>query len=490
MTLHLHDTAARAVREFAPMTPGQASVYLCGATVQAPPHIGHLRSAVCFDVLIRWLQASGYRVTFCRNVTDIEDKILRTAEREGVPPWVVAERNQRAFTWAYDAVGCRPPDIEPRATGHIPEMIVLIRRLIERGHAYPAAGDVYFDVHSYRDYGALSGQRLDQMRPAEDSDDAPGEGPGEGSAKRDPRDFTLWKGAKPGEPYWETPWGPGRPGWHLECSAMATKYLGPTFDIHGGGMDLIFPHHENELAQSRAAGDGFARYWLHNGLLGLAGEKMSKSGGNSLLVTDVLSRVRPAELRYYLVQAHYRSLLEYSEDALEEAVAAYQRIERFVVRASEVLSRLGMGHLGMGSAAAWDDEPLGLPVSFRSAMDEDLGVPAALAAVHACVRDGNQALAASDKAGARASLVRLRAMLDVLGLDPLAPHWSGSAGGPGAGDRLRDVVGSLVKLTLQQRDAARARRDYATADAIRDGLEEIGVLVEDTPEGPRWELKR
>ena len=279
-------------------------MYLCGATVQAPPHIGHLRSAVCFDVLVRWLEASGYRVTFCRNVTDIEDKILRTAQREGVPPWIVAERNQRAFTWAYDAVGCRPPDIEPRATGHIPEMIVLIRRLIERGHAYPADGDVYFDVHSYRDYGALSGQRLDQMRPAEDSDDT--------GAKRDPRDFTLWKGAKPGEPYWETPWGPGRPGWHLECSAMATKYLGPTFDIHGGGMDLIFPHHENEIAQSRAAGDGFARYWMHNGLLGLAGEKMSKSLGNSLLVTDVLSRVRPAELRYYLVQAHYRSLLEYS----------------------------------------------------------------------------------------------------------------------------------------------------------------------------------
>ena len=483
MTLHLHDTAARAVREFAPIRPGQASVYLCGATVQAPPHIGHLRSAVCFDVLVRWLEATGYRVTFCRNVTDIEDKILHTAEREGVPPPIVAERNQRAFTWAYDAVGCRPPDVEPRATGHIPEMIVLIRRLIESGHAYPGGGDVYFDVRSYRDYGALSGQRLDQMRPAEDSDDS--------GAKRDPRDFTLWKGAKPGEPSWETPWGSGRPGWHLECSAMATKYLGPTFDIHGGGMDLIFPHHENELAQSRAAGDGFARYWLHNGLLGLAGEKMSKSGGNSLLVTDVLTRVRPVELRYYLVQAHYRSLLEYSQDALEEAVAAYQRIERFAVRAGEVLDRLGMGRLGLDSAAApGDDEPLGLPVSFRSAMDEDLGVPAALAAVHACVRDGNQALAASDKAGARASLVRLRAMLDVLGLDPFAPQWSTSAGGQGASDQLREVVGSLVKLTLQQRDAARARRDYATADAIRDGLEEIGVLVEDTPEGPRWELKR
>jgi cysteinyl-tRNA synthetase len=261
---------------------------------------------------------------------------------------------------------------------------------------------------------------------------------------------------------------------------MSTKYLGSSFDIHGGGMDLIFPHHENEIAQSRAAGDGFARYWLHNGLLGLAGEKMSKSLGNSLLVTDVLRRVRAPELRYYLVQAHYRSLLEYSEDALEEAAAAYQRIERFVQRASEAL-------LG----AADDGAAPGLPVSFRSAMDEDLAVPAALAAVHASVRDGNQALSASDKAGVRTSLAQARTMLDVLGLDPLAPPWAEvAAGAPGAGERLRDVLGSLVKLTLQQRDAARARRDYATADAIRDGLDEIGIQVEDTPEGPRWELKR
>ena len=478
MTLHIHDTAARAVREFAPITPGRVSVYLCGATVQAPPHIGHMRSGVVFDVLIRWLEASGYAVTFCRNVTDIEDKILRTAQAEGVPPWIVAERNQRAFTWAYDALGCRPPDIEPRATGHIPEMIVLIRRLIEDGHAYPGGGDVYFDVRSWAAYGALSGQDPDQMRPADDA----------GAAKRDPLDFALWKGAKPGEPAWETPWGPGRPGWHLECSAMSTKYLGPTFDIHGGGLDLVFPHHENEIAQSKAAGDGFARYWMHNGLLGLDGEKMSKSLGNSLLVSKVLTRVRAPELRYYLVQAHYRSLLEYSEDALEEAAAAYQRIERFAVRAQEVLMDGGSAP----EARAVEDEAAELPVSFRSAMDDDLSVPAALAAVHACVRDGNQALAGSDKAGVQASLVRLQGMLGVLGLDPLAPVWSGAAGSgvPGAGDRLRDVVGALVKLTLQQRDAARARRDYATADAIREGLDEIGVQVEDTPQGPRWELKR
>ena len=467
MTLKLYDTASRAAREFIPLVPGEVSVYLCGATVQAPPHIGHMRSGACFDVLIRWLEASGYRVTFCRNVTDVEDKILRKAREEGVPAPVLAERNQRAFTWAYDAIGCRPPDVEPRATGHIPEMIVLIRRLIEVGSAYPAGGDVYFDVRSYPEYGALSGQLLDNMRPAEDSEDH--------GVKHDPRDFTLWKAAKPGEPYWETPWGSGRPGWHLECSAMATKYLGPTFDIHCGGMDLIFPHHENEIAQSRAAGDGFAQYWLHNGLLGVAGEKMSKSLGNSMLVTEMLTRVRAPELRYYLIQAHYRSLLEYSEESLDEAAAAYQRIERFVNRAAEVLG-------GTPEAEA----PAQVSVAFASAMNDDLALPSALAAVHASVRDGNQALTSGDKLAIKESLGELRAMLHVLGLDPLSPKWAGGE----SGSRLRLVVEELVRLTLRQRDAARARRDYAAADAIRDGLEKIGVVVEDTPDGARWELKR
>jgi len=465
--LKLYDSASRAAREFIPLVPGEVSVYLCGATVQAPPHIGHMRSGACFDVLNRWLRASGYRVTFCRNVTDVEDKILRKAREEGVPPWIVAERNERAFTWAYDALGCRPPDVEPRATGHIPEMIVLMRRLIETDHAYPAGGDVYFDVRSYPAYGALSGQLLDNMRPAEDS--------GDHGLKRDPRDFALWKAAKPGEPYWETPWGPGRPGWHLECSAMATKYLGPSFDIHCGGMDLIFPHHENEIAQSRAAGDGFARYWLHNGLLGVAGEKMSKSLGNSMLVTEMLTRVRAPELRYYLIQAHYRSLLEYSEESLDEAAAAYQRIERFVNRAVEVLG---------GNPE--DDPPSQVPGSFAAAMDDDLALPSALAVVHASVRDGNQALTGGDKQAIRDGLGELRAMLQVLGLDPLSPEWATGE----SGSRLRKVVEELVRLTLRQRDAARARKDYAAADAIRDGLDKIGVVVEDTPDGARWELKR
>jgi cysteinyl-tRNA synthetase len=467
MTLRLHDTAARAVREFTPLSPGKASLYLCGATVQAPPHIGHVRSGIDFDVLVRWLGASGYQVMFCRNVTDIDDKIIRTARAEGTAWWAVAERNQRAFTRAYEALGCLPPDVEPRATGHVPEMIVLMRRLIESGHAYVADGGVYFDVLSYPDYGELSGQRLEHMRPADDIDEG---------AKRDPRDFTLWKRAKPGEPSWETPWGPGRPGWHLECSAMATKYLGSTFDIHGGGLDLVFPHHENEIAQSRAAGDGFARYWMHNGLLGLSGEKMSKSLGNSLLVDAMIKEVRPAELRYYLGQAHYRSEMEYSPEALAEAAAAYRRIEGFVTRAAEAAPA---APAAVASIAA-------LPAAFSAAMDDDLAVPQALAVVHEAVTEGNSALAAGDTAGASKHAAAVRAMMSVLGLDPLDEHWSGEVGGEG----LRPVVDALVTVALGQREAARDRKDYAAADAIRAGLLDAGILVEDTPRGPRWELRR
>jgi cysteinyl-tRNA synthetase len=472
MTLRLHDTATRTVRDFLPLTPGKAGLYLCGATVQAPPHIGHIRSGVSFDICVRWLKVSGLGVTFCRNVTDIDDKILRTASAEGSPWWAVAERNQRAFTRAYDVLGCLPPDVEPRATGHVPEMITLIRRLIESGHAYPAGGDVYFDVSSYDRYGALSGQRPEHMRAA---DDIEGE-----NAKRDPRDFALWKGHKPGEPFWETPWGPGRPGWHLECSAMATKYLGTTFDIHGGGLDLLFPHHENELAQSRAAGDGFARYWLHNGLVRLGGEKMSKSVGNSLLVDAMVTQVRPVELRYYLGQVHYRSDIDYSLEALNEAGAAYRRIEGFIVRATE----------GAGTATeptALTALPLvsSLPDAFVAAMDDDLAVPEALAVVHEAVTEGNTALAAGDQAGAAKHAYSVRAMLAVLGLDPLAAPWA-TVGDSG----LRDVVEALVSVALDQREAARARKDYAAADAIRNQLHAAGIVVEDTPTGPRWELAR
>jgi cysteinyl-tRNA synthetase len=489
VTLRLYDTAARSVREFTPIQPGVVSLYLCGATVQAPPHIGHIRSGVNFDIFVRWLKTRGYRVVFCRNVTDIEDKILRVAADEGVPWWAVAQRNERAFTRAYDALGCLPPDVEPRATGHVPEMIALMRRLFDRGHAYAAGGDVYFDVSSYPPYGELSGQRLEHMRPADDTDTA--------DAKRDPRDFALWKGSKPGEPVWETPWGPGRPGWHLECSAMATKYLGSAFDIHGGGLDLLFPHHENELAQSRAAGDEFAHYWMHNGLLGVKGEKMSKSLGNSLLVDAMVTQVRPVELRYYLGQAHYRSQMEYSPGALAEAVAAYRGIEGFVTRAAELTGAQGTG--GQGLAAGPDmtkgpasppsgasHTPTGLPAAFTAALDDDLAVPQALAVVHDKLHDGNNALAVGDAETTAAALASVRAMLGVLGLDPLAQPWASR----GADDDLHEVVDALVKAWLAERQAARDRGDYAMADTIRDRLRAAGVLIEDTADGPRWELKR
>jgi len=479
MTLHVHDTATRSVREFVPVTPGQAGLYLCGATVQAPPHIGHIRSGVSFDVIVRWLKVSGYAVTFCRNVTDIDDKIIRVAAAEGSQWWAVAERNQRAFTRAYDTLGCLPPDVEPRATGHVPEMITLMRRLIDDGHAYASAGNVFFDVSSYDRYGALSGQRPEHMMAANDVE-------GE-SDKRDPRDFALWKAHKPGEPAWDTPWGPGRPGWHLECSAMSTKYLGPTFDIHGGGLDLIFPHHENELAQSSAAGDGFARYWLHNGLVKLRGEKMSKSLGNSLLVDTMVTEVRPVELRYYLVQPHYRSDIEYSAEALEEAVSAFRRIEKFLTRVFQQ-APAGLSPppgSGLPGAAAGLPSAASLPPAFTAALDDDFAVPRALAVVHDAVREGNTALAEGDAAGAAKQAESVLAMLAVLGLDPFAAPFADS----GSSD-LTSVVDALVGVALEQRQAARARRDFTTADAIRDQLTAAGIVVEDRPTGSHWELAR
>jgi cysteinyl-tRNA synthetase len=345
-------------------------------------------------------------------------------------------------------------------------MVELMQRLLDRGHAYAVDGDVYFDVRSFPAYGELTGQRLAELQPADDVVDA--------GRKRDPRDFALWKAHKPEEPAtasWETPWGRGRPGWHLECSAMAERYLGPEFDVHGGGLDLRFPHHENEQAQSRAAGDGFARYWVHNGWVTLGGEKMSKSLGNTALVDEVVTRVRPVELRYYLAAPHYRSTVEFTDAALEEAAAGYRRIESFVRRAAE--------RVGADAGA-----PV-LCAAFTEAMDDDLGTPAAVAAVHETVREGNTALAGTDDAAVAGALGSVRAMLGVLGLDPLDPRWAASSGD----DRLVDVTDGLVRLALDQRAAARARKDFAAADAIRDSLGALGVQVEDTPQGPRWELK-
>ncbi|MFE3075104.1 cysteine--tRNA ligase [Nocardia tengchongensis] len=463
MTLRLFDTETRTLRDFTPLVPGKASVYLCGATVQGEPHIGHVRSGVAFDVLRRWLGANGFDVAFIRNVTDIDDKILNKAAEHGRPWWEWAATHERAFDRAYETLGVLPPSGEPRATGHITQMVGMMERLIERGHAYASAGNVYFDVLSFPDYGKLSGHRLDDVHQGESA----------GQGKKDPRDFTLWKAAKPGEPSWPSPWGPGRPGWHLECSAMAEFYLGAEFDIHCGGMDLVFPHHENEIAQSRAAGDGFARYWLHNGWVTMGGEKMSKSLGNVLSIPNVLERVgvRAVELRYYLGSVSYRSQIEYSDQALTEAATSYQRIEAFVLR---VLERAG-------------DVPLGSwTPGFADALNDDLGVPKALAEIHSVVNEGNKAFDAGDLTGARMLAGQVRAMLGILGVDPLDAHWAAPTDNSAAIAALDVLIGA----ELQRRQQARADKDWATADAVRDRLQAAGVEVTDTAQGAEWALAK
>ncbi|MEQ3551964.1 cysteine--tRNA ligase [Pseudonocardia nematodicida] len=461
MSLSLLDTATREQRAFTPLRAGAVSIYVCGATPQGLPHIGHVRSSLNYDVLRRWLMHSGYDVTLVRNVTDIDDKILRKAQEAGRPWWEWAATHERAFTAAYDALGCLPASLEPRATGHITQMVELMERLIERGHAYEAGGDVYFAVRTLPEYGSLSGQKVDDVH----------QGEGEPRGKRDPLDFTLWKAAKPGEPSWPTPWGHGRPGWHLECSAMATTYLGPEFDIHGGGLDLVFPHHENEQAQSHAAGDPFARYWLHNAWVTMGGEKMSKSLGNTLAVDNLLGRARPAELRYYLVGPHYRSNIEFSDAALDEAVVAYRRIESFVNRVRE---RYGL-----------PEPSADVPAEFAATMDDDLGTPGALSVIHKLVREGNTALDAGDSVGASRTAACVRATTGVLGLDPLV------AGGPAdtSGDAARQALSGLVETMLERRRIARAERDFATADRLRDELLAAGIAVEDGAGGSTWTLK-
>ena len=470
VTLRLYDTATRSVRVFVPQTPGEVGIYLCGLTVQSVPHIGHLRSSVNYDILRRWMMRSGLAVTFVRNVTDIDDRIIVKSLEEGQPFWAIAYANERVLAADYAALGVLAPTYEPRATGHMTEMHELIRQLVDKGHAYPAvdgSGDVYFDVRSFPEYGSLSGRRPSDMEPAED---------GPERAKRDRLDFALWKGTKvdePAEVSWPSPWGPGRPGWHIECSAMSRRYLGDEFDIHGGGIDIAFPHHENELAQSRGAGLGFARYWVHNSLLNLGASKMSKSLGNIITLSSLVeSGVRAVEVRYYLAAPHYRSIIDYSDAALREAAGAYRRIEGFVQRAAE---RVGSGR----SQPAAE-----VPAAFAEALDDDLNTSRAVALVHDAVRDGNSALAAGDDAAVGAALGAVRAMLGVLGLDPLDPQWLGATAGAGA--QLRSVVDSLVALALEQRAAARTRKDWAAADAVRDQLRRAGVIVEDTPAGPRW----
>jgi cysteinyl-tRNA synthetase len=473
VSLRFYDTAAAEVREFVPLQPGKVGLYYCGATVQGDPHVGHIRSGIAFDQLTRWLRYSGYEVTVVRNVTDIDDKILAKSAASfepfdradqdapaiaNEPWWALAYRYEQAFQRAYDTLGVARPTYEPRATGHIPEMHQLIQLLIDRGHAYPAlddSGDVYFDVRSWAEYGSLTRQNIEDMQAAPDA------GP---RGKRDPRDFALWKGYKEGEPAtasWPSPWGTGRPGWHLECSAMVTKYLGTEFDIHGGGLDLRFPHHENEVAQSRAAGHGFAGFWMHNGMVTYEGEKMSKSVGNIVTPAEMLAIARPLVVRYYLGQAQYRSALDYNPGSLAEAAAAVERIEGFMQRALAFL-------YGEGSAVSAARER----------------VPEALAAVHEAVRAGNTALDAKDKDAADRALHQVIAMTDVLYINPLDPQWSS-----GAGDGVEhQALDALVRAQLEERRSAREAKDWARADAIRDTLAAAGITVADSADGATWSV--
>ena len=484
MSFRLYDSAARQVRDFEPLVEGKVSVYHCGLTVQSSPHLGHIRKEVVFDVLRRWLDHKGYDVTVVANVTDIDDKILAKSAEAGIPWWAHAYSFERELHDAYASLGCIPPSYEPRATGHIPEMIELIETLIASGHAYVApdgSADVYFDVASWPRYGELSGQKVDEMEPAADADPR---------GKRDPRDFALWKGHKPSEPLtasWPSPWGRGRPGWHIECSAMAGKYLGDAFDIHGGGIDLKFPHHENELAQSAAAGRPFAQYWMHNAWVTMAGEKMSKSLGNTAIVSEVTKRYDPRAVRYFLVAPHYRSTIEFSVadeatlGSLAEASRALDRIDSFVTRAQE---RLMPGDEGFWVAYAPDRNPHW--VAFEAAMDDDLGTPQAVAALFEAIRAGNQLLAAGDDEALRPHYALVSGMLDVLGLHPGAPEWSRSQ----RRDDLTPVVDRLVGHLLAQRESARQARDWAAADAIRDTLATSGLTITDTPDGPHWTMEK
>ena len=469
--MRFYDSASATIREFEPVVPGEARIYYCGATVQGEPHLGHIRSALVFDQLSRWMRYRGLKVTTVRNVTDIDDKILAKSADSMQPGfdgefpneqwWALAYRFEKVFARAYAALGIDPPTYEPRATGHIPEMFALIQRLIDRGHAYPAlddSGDVYFDVRSWEKYGSLTNQSIDDMQDSADADPR---------GKRDPRDFALWKGYKEGEPLtasWESPWGRGRPGWHLECSAMAGKYLGSRFDIHGGGLDLRFPHHENELAQSTAAGDDFANFWMHNGMVTYEGEKMSKSIGNTISPAQMLEMARPLVVRYYLGSAHYRSILDYRPSSLQEAATAIERVEAFLAATQDVLK-----------------PGREVPQAFAEAMDDDVNIPRALAVLHEQTRAGNAALAAGEDASEAANAVM--AMAEVLGLAQLM-----SFNAEGTSGAEHEALDALIQAVLAERADARAQKDWAKADAMRDLLASAGVQVKDGANGSSWSV--
>ena len=516
--LNLYDTASHQVSHFVPLKPGEVGIYVCGATVQSSPHIGHIRAAVAFDIVRRWVLKLGYKVTFVRNVTDIDDKILDKAAAAGQRWWARAYYYEREFTEAYNTLGVLPPTVEPRATGHMSDMIDLIQRILDNGHGYVVTdadgkptGNVYFDVASWPHYGELTHQKqtsevdeaaavADRMGPSVDATGADKYNPVDPADaspdKHDPRDFALWKAPKDTDPEdarWSTPFGVGRPGWHIECSAMSHRYLGDGFDIHGGGLDLRFPHHENEMAQTRAAGYPSAARWMHSAWVTAKGEKMSKSLGTGLSVPSVLAEHSAWVVRYALGSVQYRSMLEWSDQALVEAQAAYDRVSNFIERAGVALG--GQPSREEVTAVSADD----LPADFVAAMNDDVNVSGATAAIFTAIRSGNTLLSQladradseTAKAEVREALLAVRAMLDTLGLDPLAEPWV-SAGGAADGTAESPEHAALEALIAEQLNAraeARKAKDFAKADQIRDALTEAGIAIEDGPQGSTWSLK-
>ena len=519
--LNLYDTASHQVSHFVPLKPGEVGIYVCGATVQSSPHIGHIRAAVAFDIVRRWFLKLGYKVTFVRNVTDIDDKILVKAAAAGQRWWARAYYYEREFTEAYNTLGVLPPTVEPRATGHMSDMIDLIQRILDNGHGYVVTdadgkptGNVYFDVASWPHYGELTHQKqtsevdeaaavADRMGPSVDATGADKYNPVDPADaspdKHDPRDFALWKAPKDTDPEdarWSTPFGVGRPGWHIECSAMSHRYLGDGFDIHGGGLDLRFPHHENEMAQTRAAGYPSAARWMHSAWVTAKGEKMSKSLGTGLSVPSVLAEHSAWVVRYALGSVQYRSMLEWSDQALVEAQAAYDRVSNFIERAGVALG--GQPSREEVTAVSADD----LPADFVAAMNDDVNVSGATAAIFTAIRSGNTLLSQladradseTAKAEVREALLAVRAMLDTLGLDPLAEPWvsAGAAGGAADGTAESPEHAALEALIAEQLNAraeARKAKDFAKADQIRDALTEAGIAIEDGPQGSIWSLK-
>lgn len=519
--LNLYDTASHQVSHFVPLKPGEVGIYVCGATVQSSPHIGHIRAAVAFDIVRRWFLKLGYKVTFVRNVTDIDDKILAKAAAAGQRWWARAYYYEREFTEAYNTLGVLPPTVEPRATGHMSDMIDLIQRILDNGHGYVVTdadgkptGNVYFDVASWPHYGELTHQKqtsevdeaaavADRMGPSVDATGADKYNPVDPADaspdKHDPRDFALWKAPKDTDPEdarWSTPFGVGRPGWHIECSAMSHRYLGDGFDIHGGGLDLRFPHHENEMAQTRAAGYPSAARWMHSAWVTAKGEKMSKSLGTGLSVPSVLAEHSAWVVRYALGSVQYRSMLEWSDQALVEAQAAYDRVSNFIERAGVALG--GQPSREEVTAVSADD----LPADFVAAMNDDVNVSGATAAIFTAIRSGNTLLSQladradseTAKAEVREALLAVRAMLDTLGLDPLAEPWvsAGAAGGAADGTAESPEHAALEALIAEQLNAraeARKAKDFAKADQIRDALTEAGIAIEDGPQGSTWSLK-